>query len=50
MIRFMELLIASRTNYLKNLAGTENMSQNEIDKKRADMIREILTTADVRQE
>ena len=48
--QFMELLIASRTNYLKNLAGTENMSQNEIDKKRADMIREILTTADVRQE
>ncbi len=39
---FAEILLASRTNYLQNLAGNENMSKNEIDKKRAAMVRSIL--------
>lgn len=36
---FNELLVAGQTNYLQNLQENENMSQNEIDKKRADIIR-----------
>ena len=39
---FSEILIASRTNYLQNQAGNENMSKNEIDKRRAGVVREIL--------
>ena len=39
---FSEILIASRTNYLQNQAGNENMSKNEIDRKRADLVRQIL--------
>ncbi|MBO6211167.1 MAG: protein arginine kinase [Schwartzia sp.] len=37
-----ELLIASRPSYLKNLAGNDNLSQTEIDRKRAAVVREIL--------
>ena len=40
--RFSELLIASRPSYLKNLAGNDNLSQTEIDRKRAAVVREIL--------
>ncbi len=36
---FNELLVASQTNYLRNLQENENMSQSEIDKKRAEIIR-----------
>jgi len=39
---FTELLVSSRTNYLKNLQENENLSQNEIDKERAQTIRETL--------
>ena len=40
--RSSELLIASRPSYLKNLAGNDNLSQTEIDRKRAAVVREIL--------
>ena len=40
--RSSELLIASRPNYLKNLAENDNLSQTEIDRKRAAVVREIL--------
>lgn len=36
---FNDLLVVSQTNYLQNLQENENMSQNEIDKKRAALIR-----------
>ena len=39
---FGDILIASRANYLCSLAGNENMSKNEIDRKRAEIIRQIL--------
>lgn len=39
---FNELLVASRTNYLQNLQENENMSQSEIDKKRAEIVRKAL--------
>lgn len=39
---FNELLVAGQTNYLQNLQENENMSQNEIDKKRAEIIRTVL--------
>ncbi|MDQ0202767.1 protein arginine kinase [Pectinatus haikarae] len=40
---FNKLIIAGRTNYLTNLQEKENMSQREIDKKRADIAREIIS-------
>mgnify|MGYP003601701763 FL=1 len=39
---FTELLVAGRSNYLQQQAGNENMSKNEIDRKRADLVRQIL--------
>lgn len=39
---FGDILIASRANYLCSLAGNENMSKNEIDRKRAEVVRQIL--------
>ena len=42
---FGDILIASRANYLCSLAGNENMSKNEIDRKRAEVVRRILETA-----
>lgn len=39
---FGDILIASRANYLCGLAGNENMSKNEIDRKRAQVVRQIL--------
>ncbi len=39
---FTELLVAGRSNYLQQQAGNENMSKNEIDRKRADIVRQIL--------
>ena len=39
---FTEILLASRSSYLQNLAGNENMSKNEIDKRRAETVRELL--------
>ena len=39
---FGDLLIASRANYLCGLAGNENMSKNEIDRKRAEVVRRLL--------
>lgn len=41
--RFSELLIASRPSYLKNLAESDNLSQTEIDRKRAAVVRQILS-------
>lgn len=39
---FNELLVASRPNYLQNLKDNNNLSQIEIDKERATLIRESL--------
>lgn len=39
---FNRLIVAGHTNYLTNLQEKENMSQREIDKKRADITREII--------
>ena len=38
-----EVLIGSRTSYLLNRAGTDNMSKSELDKLRAETVREALT-------
>jgi protein arginine kinase len=37
-----EILVASRSNFLQNIAGNENMSNNELDKRRAAMVRKLL--------
>ena len=47
---FNELLVASRTGYLQNLAGNENLSQNETDRKRAELVRRILSGEGTGQE
>ena len=39
---FAEILIGSRTSFLEELAGTENMSGSELDRLRADTVRQIL--------
>ena len=39
---FTELLVAGRSNYLQQQAGNENMSKNEIDRKRAEIVRQVL--------
>ena len=41
--RLSDLLVASRTHFLQNICGNENMSKTEIDRKRAAMVRSILT-------
>ena len=41
--RFAEILIGSRTSYLQNIAGNDNMSGSEIDRMRAQVVREILS-------
>ena len=41
--RCSELLIASRPSYLKNLAESDNLSQTELDRKRAAVVRQILS-------
>lgn len=38
---FPETIVASRTNYLQNLAGSDNMSKTELDRSRAAMVRKI---------
>ncbi len=40
---FSEILIGSRTSYLQNLAGNENMSGNEVDRMRANVVRKALS-------
>ncbi|MBR3457971.1 MAG: protein arginine kinase [Selenomonadaceae bacterium] len=40
---FSEILIGSRTSYLQNLAGSDNMSGSEIDRMRAEAVRKILS-------
>lgn len=40
---FTEILIGSRTNYLQNLAGSDNMSGSEIDRMRAKAVRKALS-------
>ena len=40
--RFGEVLIASRPNYIRNLAGTENLSPSELDRRRAEVVRRVL--------
>ena len=39
---FPDVLIGSRASWLQNLAGTENMSKNELDKLRAETVRAAL--------
>ena len=39
---FGEILLASRPNFLQNLAENENMSKNEIDRLRAEQVRKVL--------
>jgi len=39
---FPDVLIGSRASWLQNLAGTENMSKNELDKLRAETVRSAL--------
>ena len=39
---FPDVLIGSRASWLQNRAGTENMSKNELDKLRAETVREAL--------
>ncbi|MBQ9377608.1 MAG: protein arginine kinase [Schwartzia sp.] len=43
MERFSELLVASRPGYLQNLAASENLSAPELNRQRADVIRQILS-------
>ena len=43
---FGDVLLASRTNYLCAIAGNENRSKNEIDRKRAEIVRQILGNTD----
>lgn len=40
---FNKLIIAGRTNYLTNLQEKDSISQRELDKKRADITREIIS-------
>ena len=40
--RFSEILIASRPSYIRNLVGNDNLSQAELDRKRAEMVRRVL--------
>ena len=40
---FNALLAANGTGYLQNLAANENLSKNEVDRKRAEMVRKILS-------
>lgn len=47
---FNELLVASQTNYLQNMAGNENLSNNEVDRKRAEIVRCILSGKSAREE
>jgi protein arginine kinase len=37
-----EILVASRSHFLQNIAGNENMSKDELDKRRAAMVRKLL--------
>ena len=46
---FTELLVAGRSNYLQQQAGNENMSKNEIDRKRAEIVRQVLDSPDPQQ-
>lgn len=39
---FSEILIASRPSYIRNLVGNDNLSDGELDRKRAEMVRRIL--------
>lgn len=48
--QFVELILASRPSYLRNLMGNENLSKNEIDRKRAEVVRRILAGEDAGQE
>lgn len=40
--RFGDVLLASRPNYIRNLAGTENLSPPELDRRRAEVVRRVL--------
>ncbi|WP_231036025.1 protein arginine kinase [Pectinatus sottacetonis] len=46
---FNKLIIAGRNNYLANLQEKETMSQRELDKKRADITREIISSNSIRE-
>ena len=48
--QYPELILASRPSYLQNLMNNENMSKNEIDRKRAEMVRRILAGESAGQE
>lgn len=47
---FSEVLLASRPNYIRNLAGSDNLSPPEIDHRRADVVRRVLAGEGMRQE